>query len=131
MSSSFRHFSADEVGKGLSYARDRLGIVLDRDTLRALADSTGIRWYASGRKPTLLQQAKGEALNELWQRNQMDVARRNAYSSVVASMFSARRRRKPMQATKKIKRPDSTALDPTLFGTNDKGQGIFLFPRPN
>ena len=131
MSGSFTHFSADEVGEGLRFGKERFDIWLDRDTLRRLANDTGKRWYADGKKPGHLVRAKRQALdNDLWIRNRCDQDRRNAYSSAVSKMFSLRaqfRKRTNIKPEETARKP--VHIDPTiLYGEGPNGQLIFLFP---
>ncbi|MDP2815211.1 MAG: hypothetical protein Q8O19_00855 [Rectinemataceae bacterium] len=131
MSGSFSDFSADEVGEGLRFGKERFGIYLDRDTLRRLANETGKRWYAGGKRPGHLVQAKRQALdNDLWIRDRCDQDRRNAYSSVVSKMFSLRAqfRKKPRTKLGDIAQKPAR-IDPTiLYGEAPDGQFTFLFP---
>lgn len=131
MSGSFSHFSADEVGEGLRFGKERYDIYLDRDTLRRLANDTGRRWYADGKKPGHLIRAKRQALeNDLWIRNRCDQDRRNAYSSAVSKMFSLRaqlRKKKSVEPKDNTHKP--AGIDPSiLYGEAPNGQFIFLFP---
>lgn len=131
MSVSFAHFSTDEVGEGLRFGKEKYNIWLDRDTLRRLANDTGTRWYAGGKKPGHLVQTKRQALdNDLWIRNRCDQDRRNAYSSAVSKMFSLRAHsgKKPEAKREKIAQKP-VSIDPTiLYGETPNGQFIFLFP---
>lgn len=128
MEVSFRHFSADEVGIGLRYAREELGVRLDFDMLRKLADDTGIRWYGNGRKPKLLNQAKREVLlAALWQRDSEDTKRRDAYSRAISKIFSARSHHASIQRKRsKAAVKETRGIDPTLIGMNGAGQYVLL-----
>ncbi len=82
MAGSFTHFTPEEVDYGLRYGKEKHGIHLDRDTLRRLANDAGKRWYAGGKKPQHLVNAKRQALeNDLWIRDRCDADRRNAYAA--------------------------------------------------
>ncbi len=122
MGPSFRHFSADEVGTGLRYAREELHIELDFDLLRKLANDTGVRWYKDGRKTKLLKRAKSEILlAALWQRDAGESERRDAYSAAIGKMFSTRSHNAKLQR-KKSKAKETRGIDPTLIGVSAKGQ---------
>ena len=103
MSESFLHFSRAEVAAGIAYAskdhsvgkgRKRVlvqGVKLDTDTLRNLANQVGERWYATGRNPGQLYEAKRIVLaRHLLQRDKYESLRFRAYSSAVSKMFSNR-----------------------------------------
>lgn len=103
MSESFLRFSRAEVAAGIAYAnvahyigkgRKRVrvdGVKLDTDTLRNLANHVGERWYATGRNPGQLYEAKRTVLAEhLLQRDKCESSRFRAYSSAVSKMFSNR-----------------------------------------
>lgn len=130
MSTSFRHFSVDEVQSGLRYASEEHRIELDRDTLRRLANDTGNRWYTGGRRRGLLLQAKRECLNEdLWIRSRCDADRRNAYSSAISKIFSERARLARLKRRPKLaERATVQSVDPNVYGFDSKGRGVFLFP---
>lgn len=133
MGTSFTHFSADEVEYGLRFVKEKMGVSLDRDTLRRLANDAGVRWCtAKGRNPRLLLQAQREVIDkDLWIRNNCDQDRRHAYSSAVGKVFSrrshlARKQRVPVVN----KNAESGQVDPSLIGIDPLGQYTFLFPRP-
>lgn len=103
MSESFLHFSRAEVAAGITFAsgdhfvgrgRKRVpvqGVKLDTDTLRNLANQVGERWYATGRNPGQLYEAKRIVLaRHLLQRDKYESLRFRAYSSAVSKMFSNR-----------------------------------------
>lgn len=125
----FQHFSPREIEVGLAYAKEKFDITLDTTALRALADGTGMRWYREGRVPNMLPSAKREVLRTRhWEQNATDTARRNAYSSAISKMFSERAKVLRQQA--RAPRKTSAARKPpsNLFGFNERGQGVFLFP---
>lgn len=126
---AFLHFSTSEVENGLSYAQQEHHVCLNRDTLRDLANRTGIRWYASGRRPGGLVSAKRLVLADLWEKHRIDTERRNVYSSAISHMFGLRsaesRRRRARCGTAATATPATPQSG--VYGFAENGQGMFLF----
>jgi hypothetical protein len=95
--------------------------------LRRLANSAGTIWCQNGRKKKLLNQAKKQALLELWQRDRNDTDRRDAYSGAIGKMFNSRSHHaKRQRTTGKAEAKKPTGIDPTLIGLDAKGQYLLL-----
>lgn len=126
---AFLHFSTSEVESGLTYAQNEHRVCLNKEMLSSLANQTGIRWYANGRRPGGMVSAKRLVLADLWEKHRVDSERRNAYSSAISHMFGLRsgksRRRRARCGTAVTAAPD--APQSGVYGFAENGQGMFLF----
>lgn len=133
-SRSFRHFSESELDAVLQKISTEKHIFLDRALLRQLANDTGIRWYATGKKPGLLQHAKRHVFHAsaLTQRSESEEHRHDAYSSGVSMLFSARGVAAKARKAAQNRRPQSQyhpAPASPPYGFGEDGQGMFFFGR--
>lgn len=144
MSESFLHFSRAEVAAGILFASEdhfvgkgqkRVfveGVRLDTDTLRNLANHVGEEWYAAGRDPRHLYEAKGAVLaRHLLQRDKQESTRFHAYSSAVSKMFSNRsvfaKRKRTQKSGDTLRQKIATAVTsfPMLEGKGGQLEWIF------
>lgn len=133
-SRSFTHFSESELDAVLQKISTEKHISLDRALLRQLANGTGVRWYATGKKPRLLQHAKRHVFHAsaLTQRSESEERRYDAYSSGVSMLFSARgvaaKAAKAAQRNR-LQSQRQPVLSTLPYGFGEDGQGMFLFGR--
>lgn len=86
---SFLSVSSAEADTGLSYARGKFGVTLDRDMLRTLADKTRARMHTSGES---LESARFAVMREhLRQTDSNAQTRYKAYASAIGKIFADRR----------------------------------------
>lgn len=129
---AFLHFSTAEVESGLYYAQQEHHVCLNRDMLRNLANQTGVKWYANGRRSGGIVNAKRVVLADLWEKHRVDTERRNAYSSAISHMFGLR-----SAATRKRRAKCGTVVSAStpsqseVYGFSESGQGMFLFGSTN
>lgn len=131
MTGSFRHFSVKEIDAGMQFALTTHNVHLDRDTLRNIADKTGIKWYEEGRKSGMLLQAKRDALDEyLKQYNKTESHRRNVYSRTVGKLFSTRNKHRNDQKRAQKEAPKrACSVDPNDIGIEKSGQYMLFLPQ--